>query len=70
MNIYGTTKKCPKCGNNNFHDQFEENVVAVVNKQALCGISGHEAIVRTCSNCGFVFFELPLDKDQGIGVGG
>ena len=70
MNIYGTTKKCPKCGNDNFHDRFEENIVGIANKEVISGINGDESIVRTCSNCGFVFAELPLDKGEDIGVGG
>lgn len=71
MNIYGTTTKCPKCGNNTFRDCYEENVLGVANNNVFESIAGgDEVIIRTCNNCGFVFLEAPLDSGQPQGVGG
>lgn len=70
MNIYGTTKSCPKCGHKNFSDRYSENVSGVANNFVVEAINGDEAIVRTCDNCGFVFLEATLDSEQPQGVGG
>lgn len=70
MNIYGTTTKCPKCGNKNFTDKYEENVSGIAGHVVIEAINGDEVIIRTCDNCEFVFLEAPLDSEQPQGVGG
>jgi len=50
--LFGTTKTCPKCGEN-------------LPKSAISVDTNGKAIYRKCSNCGWVISERPLDAKEG-----
>lgn len=57
MNSYGTIKKCPKCGYNEFRDEWKPSLYIAGDSPRKV----EERMLRKCMYCGFCVSEHPMD---------
>lgn len=67
MQKYNRKCKCFKCGHDNISDNFlregKQYFLLIENTRKWISTE-EEMIERTCRNCGYQFFELPLNEGE------